>query len=216
MAATPAPARSKQKNCNGCVVAKRRCDRRAPTCSRCAEKMIPCTWGKPRRLAPPSGPAPVALAEGAEEEGGTADTQMTTGEDGTVSPLLLVPSAADDILIGTPSVCPLFPHVVFRRPPSGADAHYPLLEPMDTAPFGSPEAGVGGGWPQASVLDAPVNDTSMRLFDDLMTSDTSRIDQWAVQLTQGPLAETERPGTPLNEDVAETYRTMAGFCVSAF
>lgn len=49
MADFPAPdvlAKSKQKNCNGCVQAKRRCDRRTPTCSRCIEKRIPCTWGK--------------------------------------------------------------------------------------------------------------------------------------------------------------------------
>lgn len=37
---------TRQKNCNGCVQAKRRCDRRTPTCSRCAEKMIPCVYSK--------------------------------------------------------------------------------------------------------------------------------------------------------------------------
>jgi hypothetical protein len=39
----PAP---RQKNCNSCVQAKRRCDRQTPTCSRCAEKMIPCVYSK--------------------------------------------------------------------------------------------------------------------------------------------------------------------------
>ncbi|KAI1169752.1 hypothetical protein F4777DRAFT_596019 [Nemania sp. FL0916] len=40
-AGTPA---SRQKNCNNCVQAKRRCDRRTPICSRCAEKETPCIY----------------------------------------------------------------------------------------------------------------------------------------------------------------------------
>lgn len=39
---------SRQKNCNSCVQTKRRCDRRTPICSRCAEKKIPCAYGKAR------------------------------------------------------------------------------------------------------------------------------------------------------------------------
>ncbi|KAL1853165.1 hypothetical protein Daus18300_011904 [Diaporthe australafricana] len=37
---------SKQKNCNNCVQTKRRCDRRTPVCSRCAERKVPCSYGK--------------------------------------------------------------------------------------------------------------------------------------------------------------------------
>ena len=37
---------SRQKNCNGCVQVKRRCDRRAPICSRCIEKKIPCVYSR--------------------------------------------------------------------------------------------------------------------------------------------------------------------------
>lgn len=37
---------SRQKNCNSCVQTKRRCDRRTPVCSRCAEKKVPCAYGK--------------------------------------------------------------------------------------------------------------------------------------------------------------------------
>ncbi|GAW14269.1 hypothetical protein ANO14919_036690 [Xylariales sp. No.14919] len=37
---------SRQKNCNGCVQAKRRCDRRTPICSRCAEKSMACVYKK--------------------------------------------------------------------------------------------------------------------------------------------------------------------------
>ncbi|TGJ79089.1 hypothetical protein E0Z10_g9674 [Xylaria hypoxylon] len=39
-------AASRQKNCNGCVQAKRRCDRRTPICSRCTEKNVACVYKK--------------------------------------------------------------------------------------------------------------------------------------------------------------------------
>lgn len=38
--------KTRQKNCNGCVQAKRRCDRSMPICSRCAEKKVACIYGK--------------------------------------------------------------------------------------------------------------------------------------------------------------------------
>ncbi|KAI1310717.1 hypothetical protein F5Y03DRAFT_26402 [Xylaria venustula] len=44
---TGTPA-SRQKNCNSCVQAKRRCDRRTPICSRCAEKQTPCIYSSSR------------------------------------------------------------------------------------------------------------------------------------------------------------------------
>lgn len=41
------PARPlRQKSCNACVKAKRGCDKRYPTCSRCEEKHMPCTYAK--------------------------------------------------------------------------------------------------------------------------------------------------------------------------
>ncbi|KAK0638458.1 hypothetical protein B0T16DRAFT_421221 [Cercophora newfieldiana] len=39
---------SRQKNCNACVQAKRRCDRKTPACSRCDEKQALCVYTKPR------------------------------------------------------------------------------------------------------------------------------------------------------------------------
>lgn len=41
---------SRQKNCNSCVQAKRRCDRRTPICSRCNEKMISCSYTRTKAL----------------------------------------------------------------------------------------------------------------------------------------------------------------------
>ena len=43
--------KSRQKNCHGCIQAKRRCDRRMPTCSRCAEKKLDCVYGKTSKAA---------------------------------------------------------------------------------------------------------------------------------------------------------------------
>lgn len=44
-AVTRIPA-SRQKSCNACTHAKRRCDRRTPICSRCKEKKAVCVYGK--------------------------------------------------------------------------------------------------------------------------------------------------------------------------
>lgn len=44
---------SKQKNCNNCVQAKRRCDRRMPVCSLCAKKNIRCTYAKTKVASQP-------------------------------------------------------------------------------------------------------------------------------------------------------------------
>ncbi|KAI0429325.1 hypothetical protein F5Y09DRAFT_310516 [Xylaria sp. FL1042] len=48
IAASPSTPASRQKNCNSCVQAKRRCDRRMPICSRCAEKKLACVYSKSR------------------------------------------------------------------------------------------------------------------------------------------------------------------------
>jgi hypothetical protein len=37
---------SRQKSCHACVKGKRGCDKRYPTCSRCQEKSIQCTYAK--------------------------------------------------------------------------------------------------------------------------------------------------------------------------
>ena len=42
---------SRQKNCNSCVQAKRRCDRRTPICSRCAEKKILCVYTETKAVS---------------------------------------------------------------------------------------------------------------------------------------------------------------------
>jgi len=36
--------KSRQKSCNACVRSKRRCDKRTPRCTRCAEKKVDCVY----------------------------------------------------------------------------------------------------------------------------------------------------------------------------
>ncbi|GIJ83134.1 hypothetical protein Asppvi_001653 [Aspergillus pseudoviridinutans] len=38
--------KSRQKSCNACVRSKRRCDKRTPQCTRCAERGLPCLYHK--------------------------------------------------------------------------------------------------------------------------------------------------------------------------
>src|SRR5436190_18331607 len=45
--------KSRRNNCNSCVQVKRRCDRRTPICSRCAEKKIACIYGKTKVAGQP-------------------------------------------------------------------------------------------------------------------------------------------------------------------
>lgn len=44
----PGSVASRQKSCNACVRGKRRCDKRTPVCTRCAEKQISCIYHKRR------------------------------------------------------------------------------------------------------------------------------------------------------------------------
>jgi hypothetical protein len=46
-------ARSRQKNCNHCVLIKRRCDRRLPTCSRCADAHVECVYSAAKAAGRP-------------------------------------------------------------------------------------------------------------------------------------------------------------------
>jgi hypothetical protein len=49
MASRSSPG-SRQKSCNSCVQAKRRCDRQAPVCMRCIQKKTPCIYGNIQRF----------------------------------------------------------------------------------------------------------------------------------------------------------------------
>ncbi|KAK1990416.1 hypothetical protein LX36DRAFT_686031 [Colletotrichum falcatum] len=70
---TDAADKSRQKSCNACVRSKRRCDKRTPRCTRCAEKNFSCVY---QNL--PSAPA----AGGPARAGATAPTPPVNGNFG--------------------------------------------------------------------------------------------------------------------------------------
>ncbi|GKT63458.1 C6 zinc finger domain-containing protein [Colletotrichum tofieldiae] len=65
--------KSRQKSCNACVRSKRRCDKRTPRCTRCAEKNFSCVY---QNL--PRAPAPSA-AGGAGAGAGVAKNSSSLG-----------------------------------------------------------------------------------------------------------------------------------------
>lgn len=76
IAETPGMSTSRQKNCNSCVQAKRRCDRRTP-CSRCVEKKMTCNYTKSKTAT--------RLGKRAREP--TPCTEVLSLESPTYSPL---------------------------------------------------------------------------------------------------------------------------------
>ncbi|KAF6810737.1 C6 zinc finger domain protein [Colletotrichum sojae] len=64
--------KSRQKSCNACVRSKRRCDKRTPRCTRCAEKNFSCVY---QNLPPPAaGPDGGSRTSSAGVAGGRRDT----------------------------------------------------------------------------------------------------------------------------------------------
>lgn len=161
---------SRQKNCNSCVQTKRRCDRRTPVCSRCAEKKIPCAYGKVR----------ASNHTGHQEM--RASSHMETLEFGSTG-------------------VSLFDSV----PPYEIGC-------FDTLPLDS-SSDVPGPAPQ-SVPSAFVNDdVPMDNFMDFLENDNPSIpDRWLVPVDDN--VAIERPGTPADEEITNSYQKMAPFCVS--
>lgn len=65
--ATDLSDKSRRKNCSACVSSKRRCDKRTPRCSRCAEKNFSCIYQTPSSSAIASAAAAAATAAGADD-----------------------------------------------------------------------------------------------------------------------------------------------------
>lgn len=75
-ASSASPA-SRQKSCNACVRGKRRCDKTAPRCTRCAAKGLDCVY---QRVPPGSSPSSVTLAgSGADARLSDADMACVVG-----------------------------------------------------------------------------------------------------------------------------------------
>lgn len=161
---------SRQKNCNSCVQTKRRCDRRTPVCSRCAEKKIPCAYGKAR------------------VSGHTKHQEVQSN------------LHTEALELGSPSVS-LFDSV---------------------PPF---EVGCFDGLPMDSSLDVPgpvsqsgpspfvAEDVPMDNFLNFLPNDNLSIpDRWLIPVDDN--VAIERPGTPADEEINNSYEKMASFCVS--
>jgi hypothetical protein len=70
--ATDLPDKSRRKNCNACVWSKRRCDKRTPRCTRCAEKGFPCVY----QSLLPSSSSSAAASAAADTSAGPADQPL--------------------------------------------------------------------------------------------------------------------------------------------
>lgn len=139
------------------------------------------------------------------------DARLTSSEEGLARPWLS--PSMDFVLVGTPSACPLSSPIQLRRQLRVAEDSS-LLAPLDASLFEASATDASGAWPQSLELDASESNNTMYPFLDSITGSGNNNDQWAVKLTQAPMVETERPGSPLNEDIAETYKNMTGLCVS--
>ncbi|KAL0936462.1 C6 zinc finger domain protein [Colletotrichum truncatum] len=69
--------KSRQKSCNACVRSKRRCDKRTPRCTRCAEKNFSCVY----QNLPPNGVATASSADSHDDP-----LQAMDLEDNGISP----------------------------------------------------------------------------------------------------------------------------------
>lgn len=161
---------SRQKNCNNCVQTKRRCDRRTPVCSRCAEKNTPCVYGKAR--------AP------------------NRNEQQDIRPN----SQAGVLPFNSPDVS-LFDFVSPFEAGCFDGLHMNSVpDPSGSAPQPVPTAFVG-------------EDISMDNFIEFVRNeDPSSPDRWLVPADQN--LAIDRPGTPADEEITNSYQKMAPFCVS--
>lgn len=161
---------SRQKNCNSCVQTKRRCDRRTPVCSRCAEKKIPCAYSKTR----------VSNQNGHQE--------------------MRPSSHMEAFHFGSPGVSP-FDSV----PPYEIGC-------FDTLPLDS-LSDVPGPAPQPAPSAFVDEDIPMDSFVDFVDNNVPSIpDRWLVPVDDH--VAIERPGTPADEEITNSYQKMAPFCVS--
>lgn len=161
---------SRQKNCNSCVQTKRRCDRRTPVCSRCAEKNTTCVYGKAR--------AP------------------NRNEQHDIRPS----SQAGVLPFNSPDVS-LFDFVSPFEAGCFDSLHMNSVPvPPGSAPQSVPTAFVG-------------EDISMDSFIEFVGNENPPSPDRCLVPADQNLA-IDRPGTPADEEITNSYQKMASFCVS--
>ncbi|KAH7305881.1 hypothetical protein B0I35DRAFT_109688 [Stachybotrys elegans] len=164
-------ARSRQKNCNQCVLVKRRCDRQTPVCGRCVEKSLVCSWSRNRKVV------------GQPRHDTSGQPFAFTG-----SPMLEVPTS----------------HVLSSAQPPNFD----YLEDTDlgaaTAPTLPAEDYLMGDLVEDGLHTDP-------FLEMLCKSLHPTQEQWMVSVGAG--APTERPSTPVDEEIMRSYAKIAPSCI---
>ncbi|KIV78528.1 hypothetical protein, variant [Exophiala sideris] len=163
--------KTKQKSCDSCVSGKRRCDRRKPVCTRCAQRQISCIYAKF---------IPTGQLDRDEAESTTLFMRGIASEN---------PSSA---LVGP------------GCPPNDGFGDIAI----DSQPGGAPTESMQN-FMMNNSYDANVPmDSFANLFGNNYTLCQ---DPWLFQVEQE--AMQERPSSPVDEEVLQAYRNMAGVCV---
>ncbi|KAM7193738.1 hypothetical protein V8F33_007672 [Rhypophila sp. PSN 637] len=206
-------ALSRQKSCNACVRSKRKCDKLAPVCSRCAERDEPCVY-KRRRLAHQKPQAAHQLPEDHGLVPSLGDSELDSYND---AELQTSPPEANANAIIRPNDHTNSAAVL---PP----ASFPFTAP---SPFDFDFAGLSDTYlanriPPAHTTATTNSDPQTR-NDGEFTGHNSEdpflnfsIDpsldssMWLALGQQG--LEVERAGTPVNEEITATYEKMGDLC----
>ncbi|KAI8672990.1 Zn(2)-C6 fungal-type domain-containing protein [Fusarium sp. Ph1] len=102
--------RSKQTSCFACVETKRRCDKKLPSCSRCLDRDMVCTYPRvpPRRQGPQSDPAHIETTPDVGFSGVWAPIDFDGDEDSSSQVGLVPDSALLDSALAASLFCPSF------------------------------------------------------------------------------------------------------------
>ncbi|KAK3330453.1 hypothetical protein B0H66DRAFT_468993 [Apodospora peruviana] len=214
--------KTRQKSCNACVRSKRKCDKRAPVCSRCAERNEVCVYKRRRRgeyhddnlnpAVPASASAPdmdMDLDLEFDVDHGPQGQQQphgVLGEQQQQQSTLADNSAAAAAAAAAVVFSSAFPQLDFSFSPI-----------TDTSPaFGLATAtsppkdhdDVGGN--MGCYLDPFLNYT---IEDSQQPPDSSNL--WLVSASQQQhdlVTAAERPGTPVPEEMKRDYKKMDALC----
>lgn len=207
----PSEPASRQKSCNACVRSKRKCDKRAPVCSRCAERDEPCVY-KRRRLAYP-GQAEIGAYEVQDHE--------------FLFPLALGESEKGEA--NRSGLAPLNGSMDLNYENSAAvssPTSFPFsgLSPFDIDFLDFSDTHPSEGNTQSAHITTGINSgtrdhvdvaaiTSPCPKDTFLNATSSNDPMWLTH--NQPALEVERPGTPVSEEIQATYEKMGDLCVSS-
>ncbi|KAK3693911.1 hypothetical protein B0T22DRAFT_55622 [Podospora appendiculata] len=185
---------SRQKNCNACVRSKRRCDKRAPICSRCAERKDRCVYaktrGSPRQLPDFDATVTVDGGGGGGEGGGGGK-----GGGGPGPEAYMVNSAAPSSFSAASftdfALFDLLGHTI-SSPPSASVSHQTTGAIADGTKD-NVDTGADDPFFNFTGIDSP-----------------PASEMWLMQAE--PDLTLGRPGTPADERVMKSYERMSVLC----